>query len=465
MKPAFALLTALMFAPLPALHAAAASLQPNIVVILCDDLGYGDLSCQGHPLIRTPHIDQLAAEGQRWTSFYASAPLCNPSRVAMMTGRLPIRIHGTGQNMWAAMPPSEITLAEMLRARDYATAYIGKWGLCASFSPPDGVHPNDEGFDYFFGLEGSNDGPLRVGFKRTYDNIRNATSDDFLVSLYQQREKIETPAHQPTLTRRYTEKSIRWIREQNVNGKPFFLFLGHSMPHVPVFASPEFKGRSKAGLYGDVVEEIDWSVGEIIRTLHETGRAKDTLVFFSSDNGPWLTYSDLGGSPGPLRDGKITSWEGGFRVPGILWWPGKIQPAVIDGIGCNVDLLATLAGITGSTLPGDRTFDSIDLSPVLLEGKPSPRTEWSYYGQPGNLWAYRVGRHKLVLESWESSGKEGERGWRGYDNRQKHEPPLLFDLSTDIAERNNIGPRETAVVERIRSAIARHQASLGKVLP
>jgi len=426
--------------------------KPNIVVILCDDLGYGDLSCQGHPLIRTPNIDRLAVEGQRWTSFYASAPLSNPSRVAMMTGRMPIRINQSTLNQWLDMPTQEITLAEMLKTRDYTTAYVGKWGI--------GGSPNDEGFDYFYGLAGSNDGPTHPGFKRTYENIKNATSLDFPIPLYRQREAIENPVHQPTLTKRYTEESVKWIRQQAKNRKPFFLFLGHSMPHVPIFASPEFQGRSRAGLYGDVIEEIDWSVGEIVKALKETGAAENTLVLFTSDNGPWLTYYDLGGSAGPLRDGKLTSWEGGFRVPGIFWWPGKIKPAVIDGIGCNVDIMATLSTLTGSKLSDDRTFDSFDLTPTLLEEKPSPRTEWFYYGQPGNLWAYRKGDYKLVLESWESLGTE-EFGWRGYGNRQRHDPPLLFDLSTDVHERLNIASRHPEVVEAILSAVSRHQQSLG----
>lgn len=433
--------------------------RPNIVIILTDDLGYGDLSCQGHPLIRTPNLDQLAAEGQRWTAFYASSPLCNPSRTALMTGRLPIRIHGGELNKWADLPQSEITIADMLKERGYATCYTGKWGLCRSFEE-GGVHPNDDGFDRFFGLVGSNDAPLRTGGKRTYENIKNATSDDFPISLYQQRNAIETPVYQPTLTKRYTEESVNWIRQQTKEEEPFFLFLGHTMPHVPIFRSPMFEGHSKAGLYGDVIEEIDWSVGQIINVLEESGVAENTLVFFSSDNGPWLTYYDLGGSPGPWRDGKITSWEGGFRVPGIFWWPDTIQPAVVDDLGVNVDLIATIASLTGATLPKERILDAVDLSETLLKGTPSLRTEWFFYGQPGNLWATRVDDHKLVFESWDSMGKEEECSWRGYGNYQKHDPPLLFDLSIDITERLDIASEHPEIVARIQQAIGRHQQSL-----
>jgi arylsulfatase A len=210
-----------------------------------------------------------------------------------------------------------------------------------------------------------------------------------------------------------------------------------------------------------VIEEIDWSVGRIIAVLKERNVADNTLVFFSSDNGPWLTYYDLGGSSGPLRDGKLTSWEGGFRVPGVFWWPGTIEPAVIDDIGANVDLIATLATLTGTKLEPGRIFDSLDLSPVLLAGKPSPRTEWFYYGQPGNLWAARTGHYKLAYESWESLGKEKERGWRGYDNHQQHKPPLLFNLSTDIGERLDIAAEKPDVVASIQAAVRRHRESLG----
>lgn len=432
------------------------TVAPNIVLVLCDDLGYGDLSCQGHPLIRTPHLDRLAAEGQRWRSFYASAPMCNPSRVALLTGRMPIRIHQKGLNQWAEMPASEITIAEMLKQRDYATAYIGKWGV-TNFSETRGTHPNGEGFDYFYGLVGSNDYPTRKGFQRTYENIKNATSDDFPISLYRQREVIEHPVHQPTLTRRFTDEAVAWIQKQTSEqetasgerGQPFFLYLAHSMPHVPIFCSPEFEGRSRAGLYGDVIEELDASVGRVVDTLKQAGVEQNTLVIFTSDNGPWLTYYDLGGSPGPLRDGKLTCWEGGFRVPAIFWWPGTIRPGVIDGIGVNVDLMATLATLAKADVPQDRTYDSIDLSDALLHGKPSPRRQWWYYGESGNLWAYRRDNFKIVLESWESLGTEKERGWRGFDNRQEHNPPLLFDLHNDIHERHNIAAEHPDTLRKL----------------
>ncbi len=423
------------------------------MLVLADDLGYGDLSLQGHPLIRTPNIDRIARGGQRWTSFYASAPMCNPSRVALLTGRMPIRIHGTGKNSWADVPDSEVTIAEMLKERGYATAYVGKWGLSSRFDYA-GAHPLDQGFDSFYGLVGSNDAPLRDGFERTYENIRDATSEDFPISLYRDRQAIETPVHQPTLTARYTREAVEWIGAHS--DRPFFLFLGHSMPHVPIYRSPEFEGHSGAGLYGDVIEELDWSVGQITQAIERAGISASTLLWFSSDNGPWRTYFDLGGSSGPLRDGKLTGWDGGLRVPGIFHWPGTIEPAVVDGIGANVDLMATISTLTGAPLPDDRQFDSVDLSRTLLEGLPSPRDRWFYYGQPGNLWAARVGNFKLVFESWESLGTETQIGWRGYANHRQHDPPLLFDLATDVGERFDVATQRPEVADAIRAAVSVH---------
>lgn len=286
--------------------------MPNIVIILTDDMGYGDLSVQGNPLIQTPHIDQLAREGQRWTSFYASASVCGPSRMALMTGRMPIRIGGTGKNEWISLPDSEITLAELLKQNGYATAYIGKWGLANGDFDYAGGHPNDQGFDFFLGTVNGNYYPWRRGFELTYENIKRASIADFPIPLYRQRQVVEQPLYQPTTTKRFTEEGIRWMQAQG--DKPFFLFLSHNMPHVPLFRSSAFEGHSKAGIYGDVIEEIDWSVGKIVEALHNMGVAENTLVIFTSDNGPWREVFDLGGSAGPLRGGKGSAWEGGFRL-------------------------------------------------------------------------------------------------------------------------------------------------------
>jgi arylsulfatase A len=427
---------------------------PNIVVILCDDLGYGDLGCYGHPVIHTPHTDRLAREGQRWTSFYASSSVCNPSRVALMTGRLPIRIQGGDRNRWANLPAEETTIAELLKSKGYATGCIGKWHLGMG----DGMHPNDQGFDYFYGTPGSNDAPLKKGIERTYESTKNATIDMYDIPLLRQRESLENPLEQTTITKRYAEEAVQFIHRNKDHR--FFLYLSHNMPHVPLFRSKKFEGKSAGGLYGDVIEEIDWSVGQILSGLEEHSLSNQTLVVFTSDNGPWRTYYDLGGSAGPLRDGKMTAWEGGFRVPGIFWWPGTIRPSVVRGIGVNVDLIATFATLTGAQLPTDRAFDAIDLSPTLLEGKPSARDRWFYYGHPsGALWAARLGPFKMHLESWETIGHE-KVGRRGYGNYAKHEPPLLFDLGTDVMESLNVAQHHAAEVQRIQQAISKHRASL-----
>ena len=227
------------------------------MLVLADDLGYVDPSIQGHPLIRTPDIDRLARQGQRWTSFYASAP-CNPSRVALVTGRLPIHIHRHGLNLWEDLPDDEVTIVAMLKERGYAAAYVGKWGL-SSHLDYRGSPPSDQGFDHFSGLVGSNDAPLQEGFERTDKNVRNSTSNDFPISLCHRHEAIETPAYQPTLAKRYTEESVRWIRERV--DEPLLPFLAHTMPHAPLFRSAACVGHSEAGLCGDVIEKLDWSVG------------------------------------------------------------------------------------------------------------------------------------------------------------------------------------------------------------
>lgn len=435
------------------------SQRPNIIIIIADDLGYGDLSVQGHPLIRTPNIDRLAAEGQRWTSFYASASTCNPSRVALMTGRLPIRIHENGQNLWADLPNSEVTIAEFLKPLGYATGYIGKWGLTElRISPFDypGAHPNQQGFDYFYGFpEGS--WPWGEGVKGTYEDYKNATDKDFPVRLYRQDVVLQSPVSQTISTEKLTDESLKWL-ESNKD-ESFLLFLAFSAPHVPLFPSNSFKGHSKAGRYGDVVEEIDASVGRIIEAVRRFGVANDTLIFFTSDNGPWLRYQDLGGSAGPLRDGKHTVWEGGVRVPGIFWWPGRIRPSVVDGIGANVDLISTISALVGASLPTDRAYDSIDLSATLLQRSPSSRKEWFYFGSiyaGGKLEAARVDQYKLVLGSVDFIGSEGPY----LETHKSYLNPLLFDLSTDLAERWNIADQHPEIVKAIKERVSRYKEAV-----
>ena len=336
---------------------------PNIIIVLCDDLGYGDLGCYGNEVIATPHLDALAAGGLRCTDFYASAAWCMPSRKGLMTGVHPYR-GGIGN---PDLLRSRTMLPEMLGRRGYASALIGKWHL--GMEP--GLHPLDQGFDYFYGTRGSND-PITVhGQSPDLRDVpdRPRAESDWPVSLLRNRDQIEHPARQSLFTRRYTEEAIQFINKSRTEQKPFFLYLAHNMPHVPLFTAPPFAGKSRAGLYGDVVEELDWSMGEIVRCLDEQGLREDTLILFTSDNGPWC--NEFGGSAGPLRGEKGTGWEGGPRVPAMFSWPGRIAPGVTDAFMVNLDLYATLAAITGAAPPSGYPLDK-NRSTCLGSCSPAP---------------------------------------------------------------------------------------------
>ena len=306
---------------------------PNFIVIFCDDLGYGDLSCFGNPSIKTPHLDKMASEGQKWTQFYVGDPVCTPSRAALMTGRYPIRNGMTSArrvvlfpNSAGGLPPSEITIAEVLKQKKYATATVGKWHL--GHLPK--YLPTNQGFDSYWGIPYSNDMDAvdwskykkKCDDPNWYPDIKN-----YNVPLMDGEKIIERPADQNTITKRYTEKSIEFIKSNK--DKPFFLYLAHSLPHIPLFCAPEFRGKSKGSLYGDVIEEIDWSVGQVLDAVRKEGLLDNTVVVFSSDNGPWLSFKTHGGSAGPLRAGKGTTFEGGQRVPTIFWGPGIVKPGTV----------------------------------------------------------------------------------------------------------------------------------------
>lgn len=428
--------------------------RPNFVVIFCDDLGWGDLGCYGSPTIRTPQIDRLAREGQRWTSFYSAASVCTPSRAALLTGRYPIRsgmcaerprVLTSGVSR-GGIPAEEILLSEALKARGYATACIGKWHL--GHLPQ--YLPTEHGFDAFFGLDASNDHNERRDLKGEEAERLKATSAYWDNKLYRDREVIERPADQRTLTRRYAEEAVSFIRRSK--DRPFFLYLAHTFPHTPLFASREFAGRSPRGLYGDVVEEIDWSVGRVVAALEELDIAKRTLVVFTSDNGPWLIRGADGGSAGPLRDGKGSTWEGGVRVPGIFWWPGMIEPAVVGGIGCTMDVYTTCIRLAGAELPGDRVVDGIDLSPALLYGAPSPRDHMIFY-RGVEVHAVRRGPFKAHFLTRPAYGP-------GSDKPVAHDPPLLFDLGVDPGERHDVAARHPEEIAAIRELVAEHEAKL-----
>ena len=305
--------------------------QPNFIIIFADDLGYGDLGIYGHPTLKTPNLDRMAMEGQKWTNFYAAASVCTPSRAALLTGRYPVR-SGMSSNVNRVLfpdsknglPADEITLAEQLQKVGYSTACIGKWHL----GHKEQYLPTNNGFDYYFGIPYSNDmdmhseKPYMAYWQQPDDSIK---TEHFNVPLMRNTDIIERPADQRSISRRYTDEAISYIEQQK--GKPFLVYLAHNFPHIPLFASEVFKNTSKRGLYGDVVEEIDHGVGRILKTLEALGLDKNTIVVFTSDNGPWLPFEQNGGSAGLLKDGKGTTWEGGMREPTIFWAPGKIKPA------------------------------------------------------------------------------------------------------------------------------------------
>ena len=425
--------------------------KPNIIVIFCDDLGWGDLGCFGNPTIRTPNLDRMASEGQKWTQFYVAAPVCTPSRAALMTGRYPIRNGMTSAkravlfpDSGGGLPPDEITLAEMLKETGYATGIVGKWHL--GHLPQ--YLPTSQGFDSYFGIPYSNDMD-KIGGPGYSAEVRKDTSyypeiEHYNVPLMRNTQIIERPADQNTLTKRYTEESIRFIEDHAAH--PFFLYLPHSMPHIPLFASKNFRGRSSRGLYGDVVEELDASVGAILDTLRELKLDTKTLVVFSSDNGPWLSYETHGGSAGPLRAGKGTTFEGGMRVPTIFWWPGKIQPGTKQDLGSTLDFMATFTAIAGGELPENRKLDSFDLSGVLFGDQESPR-KTMFYWTNAKLHAIRSGPWKLHVKMREAVnyGKESELG-----------KPELYHLEQDISEKYNVADKYPEAVESLLKSMDEH---------
>ena len=423
--------------------------RPNIVYILADDLGYGDLGCYGSTRNSTPHIDRLAASGLRLTDFHA-ASWCAPSRRALMTGCHANRSWNANGRRWGRLATTT-TIPELLRSVGYATALIGKWHLEMS----KGLHPLDQGFEDWYGTRGSNDwdGPAPH-----YPSFQNAPEQAWKTPLYVQRENKGPIVSQSQFTKRYTEEAIRWIGEHRKG--PFFLYLAHNMPHVPIFASEAFRGKSSNGVYGDVIQELDASVGEIVRALGQHGLRERTIVVFTSDNGPWTMFREFGGVATPLRGEKSTTWEGGERVPCIVSWPGRLRPGVCSALMANYDVYATLASFAGVPVPNGQAIDSLDMSKVLLSGASSPRTRHVYYHhQP---MAYRSGNYKIHFFTRERTrdpvtGKKEE--------STRHATPLLFDLEKDIAESRNIAAEHPDIVERLTKEFRAATAAIAEWKP
>jgi len=446
--------------------ALAVSLQPravaaekhktNFVMIFADDLGYGDLSCFGHPTIRTPNLDRMAAEGMRLTQFYSASPVCTPSRAALMTGRLPVRSGMCSDkrrvlfpDSAGGIPASEVTIAEALKEQGYATACFGKWHL--GHLPQ--FLPTSNGFDRYFGIPYSNDMDRANDAPRGRDAFRDPKVRYWNVPLMRDQEVLERPAEQTTITRRYTEEAVKFIKEQNSANKPFYVYLPHNLPHVPLFRSKKFEGHSKAGLYGDVIEEIDWSVGQVLQTLRDLRIDGNTLVFFCSDNGPWLTFKTHGGSAGLLKNGKGTTWEGGMREPTLVWCPGRVPAGVVtEELGCTMDIYSTFITEAGGTIPSDRVVDGLDLSPLLFGKGKSPRDHMLYY-RGTKLMAARLGAWKAHFLTQDSYVK-------GSHITTAHDPPLLYNLELDPGERYDVAEENPQVLERISALVKAHRAQL-----
>ncbi|OOG70570.1 sulfatase [Algoriphagus sp. A40] len=394
---------------------------PNIVFIFADDLGYGDIGCFGASDIATPNIDRIAAEGIKFTSFLSASPVCSPSRAGLLTGRMPQRMGINAvffPESFTGMDPEEITIAEILKEKGYRTGIVGKWHL----GHMEKFLPLNQGFDEYFGIPYSN---------------------DMASVVYMRGNEVEKfKVDQRYTTKTYTEESLKFI--DSTADQPFFLYLAHSMPHVPIYASPEFEGKSKRGLYGDVIQELDWSVGEVLKKLEEKDILENTLVVFSSDNGPWLVMEDHGGSAGPLREGKQFTFEGGVRVPTVAMWKGKIDPGqVYEDLATQMDWFPTFCKLVGAEIPQDREIDGKDLGSVLFENGNREGDSFLYY-MLSSQEAFREGDWKIKRPY------PGFAGTRGMKKVDAHDT-LLFNLKNDPGETTNLAgenPEKTAQMMR-----------------
>ncbi|UCC27080.1 MAG: sulfatase-like hydrolase/transferase [Gemmatimonadales bacterium] len=435
--------------------------RPNVVLVFTDDQGYGDVGVYGARGFTTPHLDRLAAEGMRFTDFYASQAVCSASRASLLTGCYAERVGvlgALGPGAEHGLGEAETTIAEMLKEVGYATAMVGKWHL----GHREPFLPLQHGFDEYFGLPYSNDmwpvdydgRPATEGNKLQYPPLPLLEGNEAI-------ETIDTLEDQATLTARYTERAVDFI-DRNASG-PFFLYLAHSMPHVPLGVSDRFRGRSEQGMYGDVIQEIDWSVGELLEALDRHGLSDDTLFIFTSDNGPWLNYGNHAGSTGPLREGKGTAFEGGPRVPAIMRWPGRIAPgSVCRRMASTLDVLPTVAAVTQAVLPR-LEIDGVSILPLLEgNGTATPREVfYFYYG--GELRAVREGRWKRVFEHRTRSYVDQEPGMDGYPGPYAFPvvSDALYDLEADIGETRDVASRYPEVVARLDALAAEARSALG----
>ena len=445
MRLALTLLTTLLLSPLALLRAADAPTpaRPNIVIIFIDDMGYGDIGPFGATKQKTPHLDRMAREGMKLTSFYA-APVCSVSRAQLLTGCYGARVSVPGvffPGEKNGMNPKEFTIAERLKERGYATAMIGKWHLG---DQPEFL-PTRQGFDHYFGFPYSND--MLKKSKETGQRVVPLLRDDKVAELL-------TEEQQTRLVERYTDEAVKFMRASK--DQPFLLYLAHNAVHTPIHPGAAFQGRSANGRFGDWVEETDWSVGRVLDTLRELKLDERTLVVFTSDNGPWLIRGADGGSAGPLRGGKGSTWEGGVREPTLAWWPGKIAAgSVCDAVAGTIDLLPTAVSLAGGAGPAEPVIDGRDISPLLFgKTSESPREAHYYFGGY-ELQAVRQGPWKIAIAPQsESMGKvvPADAGGR---------TPRLYNLDEEIGERTNLAEKHPEVVAHLKALAAKMNAEIG----
>jgi len=457
----YRLLTASIIFASSALTAAERAAKPNIVIIFTDDQGYADVGCFGAKGLVTPNLDRLAKDGVRFTDFYVSQAVCSASRASLLTGCYSNRvgIHGAlGPNANIGLNPEETTLAEVCKSRGYATGMVGKWHLG---SRPE-FFPTKQGFDSYLGLPYSNDmWPHHPEAKKgTYPNLPMYDGDTIV-------NPDVSPNDQSKLTAAYTERAVKFLGENKA--KPFFLYVAHSMPHVPLFAGQSFRGKSERGIYGDVIQEIDASVGSILQALETHKLAENTLVIFTSDNGPWLSYGNHGGSAEPLREGKGTAWDGGVRVPMIARWPGVIPAgSICKEPAMTIDVLPTVAKFIGAELPKEK-IDGLDIGP-MLRGEPGakcPHGAYYYYYHTNELHALRSGPWKLVLPhayrtmQGQAPGKDGV---PGKYKQAKIEKAQLFNLTSDVGESKDVAAENPGVVKKLLEYAELAREDLGDAL-
>lgn len=421
--------------------------KPNVIVIFTDDQGYNDLGCFGSPNIKTPNVDRLAAEGRRYTSFYSACSVCSPSRAALLTGCYPKRVglhqHVLFPQSKTGLHPDEVTIADHLKSAGYATACVGKWHL--------GHHketlPTSNGFDSYYGIPYSNDMNHPDNKRKTKMRSDELWKDQstavtgWNTPLVQNEEIIELPVDQRTITRRYTDRAIEFITENK--DQPFFLYLPHSMPHIPLYVPEDVYDADPQNAYKCVIEHIDAEVGRLVDTVRELGLAEDTVIIYTSDNGPWLQFKNHGGSAFPLRAGKGTTFEGGQRVPCVMWAPGRIPAGTsTNAFATNMDLLPTIAAVTGTPLTSDRQVDGVDLTPTFTSDD-SPRKEFVYYSAHGALEGIRMGDWKYM--------RKVPRALKNKKGTPQKPQIFLFNLADDLEEQTNLASDDPERVKQMQA--------------